>query len=94
MATAIGGSDLLAALTRRARESQQRLADLQPALPPGLRARLRAGTLDDESWTLLAPDAAAAAKLRHLLPRLSQTLAEHGWAARSLRVKIRGTDET
>lgn len=90
--TAIDGSDLLASLTRRARESQQRLADLQAALPPGLRGRLRAGTLDEQSWTLLAPDAAAAAKLRQLLPRLNQMLAERGWAERSLRVKIRGGD--
>lgn len=89
---AIGSSDALARLMRQARESAQRLADLADTLPPGLRGRVRGGRLDDQTWTLLAPDAAAAAKLRNLLPLLAERLAAEGWPERRLRVKTLGAD--
>ncbi len=87
---AIGNTDTLARLMRRAAESARRLADLADVLPPGLRGRVRGGALDDEAWTLLAPDAAAAAKLRNLLPLLAERLVAKGWPPRRLRVKTLG----
>jgi hypothetical protein len=47
--------------------------------------------VDDEGWSLLAPNAASAAKLRHLLPLLQQALAQGGWPAVAIRVKVRGS---
>lgn len=87
---AIDANDALARLMRRAGESSQRLRDLAELLPPGLKGRIRGGTLDDTHWTLLAPDAAAAAKLRNLLPALASELAARGWPERRLRVKTIG----
>ena len=87
---AIRGNDALTRLTRRLHESRQRLADVAAALPPALRDQVRAGPLDDQSWTLLAANAAAAAKLRNLLPLLADQMAARGWPPRALRVKTLG----
>lgn len=78
----------LARLLERLRESQARLAASQAMLPPALRAHVRAGPVDEEGWTLLAGNPAVAAKLRHLLPLLEQGLAEQGFAARPLKVRV------
>lgn len=87
---ALQGSAALARLALRVRESQQRLADLAAALPPPLRAQVRSGPLDDQSWTLLAANAAVAAKLRNLLPMLEEQLRARGWPPRTLRLKTAG----
>ncbi len=84
---ALEGSAALARLALRVRESQQRLADVAAALPPALRDQIRSGPLDDQSWTLIAANAAAAAKLRNLLPALDERLRSQGWPSRTLRVK-------
>lgn len=56
------------------------LEAVSPQLPPVLRSQVRAGPLDTSTntWTLLAPNAAVAAKLRQLLPRLESALAAAG----------------
>ena len=80
-----------AALTRlmqRVRESRERFTAIQPCLPAALGASLQAGPLDETGWTLLAANAAVAAKLRHLLPSLSKRLSSLGYAEVPLRVKI------
>jgi hypothetical protein len=87
---ALRGSDALERLTSRLRESQQRLADVGAVLPPALRDHVQCGPLDEEGWTLLAANAAVAAKLRNLLPALTQCLQSRGWPQRTLRVKILG----
>jgi predicted DCC family thiol-disulfide oxidoreductase YuxK len=87
---AMGGSQALERLTQRLRESRLRLADLAAVLPPPLRDQVRSGTIDDQRWTLLAANAAAAAKLRNLLPLLADRLAAQGWPQRELRVKTLG----
>lgn len=87
---ALDGSSALARLALRVRESQQRLSDLAAALPPTLRAQVRSGPLDDQSWTLLAANAAVAAKLRNLLPVLEERLRAQGWPSRTLRLKTAG----
>jgi hypothetical protein len=85
------GHDVLAGLLARVRASQARLDALAEVLPEILRPHLRAGPLDDESWTLLAANAAVAAKLRQLLPTLCETLAAKGWQATAIRVKVQST---
>ena len=87
----LSGDDGLAGLLARVRASQARLDALSDVLPGLLRQHLRAGPLDDEGWTLLAANSAVAAKLRHLLPTLSETLVAKGWQATSIRVKVQST---
>jgi hypothetical protein len=78
----------LAGLLARAQASRQRLDAVRPLLPPELRPAVRAGPLDDTGWSLLADGSASAAKLRQLLPRLAQALADAGWPDLPLRVKV------
>ena len=87
----LAGNDTLASLLARVRASQQRLDALADVLPGPLRAQLRAGPLDDDGWTVLATNAAVAAKLRHLLPTLAETLVAKGWQATAIRVKVQST---
>lgn len=93
IADAIGASAALQRLGARLAESQRRMADIADALPAALRDQVRSGALDEQRWTLLAPNAAAAAKLRNLLPLLAARLAERGWPERALRVKTLGERE-
>lgn len=43
--------------------------------------------IDEDGWSLLAANAAVAAKLRHLLPRLEGLLAQAGLPGR-IRLKL------
>lgn len=81
----------LAALAARMQASNARFAAIQPALPPALRAHVKPGPIDEEGWSLLAANAAVAAKLRHLLPLLDRVLREQGLAALPIRVRISGS---
>jgi len=91
IAESLAGDDGLAGLLARVRASQARLDALAGVLPAALRAHLRAGPLDDDGWTLLAGNAAVAAKLRHLLPTIAEALASKGWQATAIRVKVQST---
>jgi hypothetical protein len=87
----LAGDDSLASLLARVRASQALLDALTDVLPGLLRQHLRAGPLDDDGWTILAANSAVAAKLRHLLPTLAETLVAKGWKAPSIRVKVQST---
>ncbi len=87
----LAGADTLASLLARVQASQARLDALADVLPGPLRPHLRAGPLDDDGWTLLAANAAVAAKLRHLLPTLAEALLAKGWQATAIRVKVQST---
>ena len=50
-----------------------------------------AGPVDENGWSLLAANAAVAAKLRQLQPRLEDLLRERGWAVSAIRVKVQST---
>jgi hypothetical protein len=91
IAESLAGADGLANLLARVRASQARLEALAGLLPGPLRAHVRAGPLDDEGWTILAANAAVAAKLRHLLPMIADALLAKGWQATSIRVKVQST---
>lgn len=81
----------LAELAARAQDGQARLQAIAALLPPGLRQTVQSGTVEAQSWNLLVPHAAAAAKLRQLLPALEAHLRSKGWPIQTLRVKVRGS---
>jgi hypothetical protein len=89
LASALDQSPSLADLARRLAQSNARFTAIGVHLPAPLRAEVRAGPIDDDGWSLLASNAAVAAKLRHLLPRLADTLREQGWPELPIRVHIR-----
>jgi len=89
--SAMAQHDQLARLGAVLQASQQRLAVVLPALPGAMKRFVGAGGLDDEGWTLLADNAAVAAKLRQLQPHLEQLLREQGLLQGVLRIRVRQT---
>ena len=79
----------LAHLFDRIRHSEQMLHVVQPLLPPGLRAQVQAGPLDDASWCLLVSNPAEGAKLKQLTPALLAALRHAGFEVPELRIKVR-----
>jgi hypothetical protein len=75
-------------LFQRVQESNARLARVRPLLPAALQSQVRAGPVDEAGWSLLASNAAVAAKLRHLLPLIDKALREAGWAPTAIRIKV------
>jgi len=78
----------LARLGLLIRESNRRMDVVRPALPGALSRFVKPGPVDEEGWTLLAANAAVAAKLRHLQPRLEELLAEQRLLPAKVRVKV------
>lgn len=85
---AIATSAPLASLAQRLRESNARFDAIRGSLPGTLATQVRPGPIDDLGWTLLAANGAAASKLRQLVPRLEAALAQAGFAATLLRVRV------
>jgi hypothetical protein len=85
---AMRASAPLARLADRMRESNAMYATILPLLPASLAASVRAGPLDDAGWSLLGANAAVAAKLRQLVPRLEQRLRDGGHAVAAVRIKV------
>ncbi len=85
---ALKRSTPLARLEQLLRESQSRYAAVRPLLPPALAAHVKPGPIDEQGWSLLAPNSAVAAKLRMLQPRLERQLQQQGWKPWNIRVKI------
>jgi hypothetical protein len=75
-------------LLQRIHDSRQRFDAVAHVLPPALRDTVRPGPLDDSVWLLLAGNAAAAAKLRQLLPTIDAALRAAGWQGPDIKVKI------
>ena len=88
IAQALNGHSGLARLGLLIRESNRRMEIVAPALPGALTRFVRPGPIDEEAWTLLAANAAVAAKLRHLQPRLEAMLEEQGLRPAHVRVKV------
>lgn len=78
----------LADLRRRLNQSAICLETIRPALPAGLQTMVEAGPIDAEGWTLLAANAAVAAKLKQLRPRLEDALTLNRCAASIVRIKL------
>ena len=85
---ALDRSEPLALLTRRLRDSQARLACVAPLIPVEWQSLVKAGPLDTEGWTLLVANGGVSAKLRQLLPRLTEAMEHHGWPAVKVRIRI------
>lgn len=69
-------------------ESVARLKAIQTLLPPTLRSGLQAGPIEGDSWCLLVPNNAVAAKMRQLLPALLAHLRSKGWEVNAIRLKV------
>jgi hypothetical protein len=81
-------SSQLADLRRRLAESARCLDAVLPFLPVLLHPHVRSGPIDGDGWTLLAANAAVAAKLKQLRPRLEHALADQHCASRVVRIKV------
>ncbi len=89
LADALRGSEPLARLADRLRESKQRFACIESLLPPALAGQALPGPVDAHGWTLLAVSPAAAAKLRQLVPVLEAQLTERGFSPLAIRIRVR-----
>ena len=87
-ASAMQASQPLALLAERLRESKRRFDCIAPVLPDALAGQTQPGPVDEHGWTLLAANAAVAAKLRQLVPLFAARLAERGFEELQLRVKV------
>ena len=85
---ALARSSPLAQLRLRIDDSQRRYEAVAGSIPESLRVHLRPGPVDESGWTLLAANAAVAAKLRQMLPLLEATLRDRGWAVHNVRLKV------
>jgi hypothetical protein len=86
---AIDASGPLRQLLARRREAQARFRVVGPLVPPDLRDSISVGGLDADRWTLLADGAAAAAKLRQLMPRFEAALRDAGLAQPPVAIRVR-----
>jgi hypothetical protein len=81
----------LAHFSAIARDTQNRLQAIAPLLPASLRALVQSGGVEDDTWCLLVPNSAVAAKLRQTLPALCAHLRIKGWNVTTIRVKVKST---
>jgi hypothetical protein len=88
LGTALDQSQPLVRLMQRLQESRARFATIRELLPEALRDQVRPGPLDDEGWSLLACNGAAASKLRQLLPTLEAALLAGGWHVTAIRIRV------
>jgi len=78
----------LSALLASRRLAERCMEVARPVLGAGLSAQLRPGPCEGDTWVLLAANGQAAAKARHLLPRVSQSLQAAGVAISEVRVRV------
>ena len=78
----------LARLRERMRDSNDRFEAIRSSLPAAMAAHVKPGPVDELGWSLLAANAAVAAKLRQLQPRLEEIVREKGWPVSAIRVKV------
>lgn len=75
-------------LAGQVKESSDRLKAIESLIPEPLRAAIKAGPIDGDTWCLLVTSNAAAAKLRQLSPLLLTKLNNRGVKVNSIRLKI------
>lgn len=85
---ALRASAPLARLTERLRESAAMFAAIEASLPSALASHVSPGPLDEAGWSLLAANAAVAAKLRQLVPRFEDRLRDSGHPVAAIRIKV------
>src|SRR5690606_22325961 len=85
---AMAHAEPLVSLMQRLEASKRCLAAVKAVLPVALAAHVKPGGWDEEGWTLLAPNAAASAKLRQLQPRMMDALLRSGIKVSAIRVRV------
>jgi hypothetical protein len=85
---AVKGQATLADLIQRARHSQHWLQQVRAHLPEPMRAHVQAGPLDEDTWCLLVPNPAVAAKLRQLSPLLLNACHQRGARFGRIRIEV------
>jgi hypothetical protein len=85
----VDAAPTLSHLSAIARDTQNRLKAIAPLLPVSLRALVQSGSVEDDTWCLLVPNSAVAAKLRQTLPALCAHLRTKGWNVNTIRVKVK-----
>lgn len=86
---AVHANPMLAQVADRVQRSQRMLEVVRPLLPPGLRAQVQAGPVDDEGWCLLVGNPAVGSKLKQLTPALMAALRQADLSVARLRIKVR-----
>lgn len=81
-------SPTLARLSMLVNDSCEMLKAIDALVPAGLKTALQAGPIDGDTWCLLIQNAAAAAKVRQLVPAFQAHLRSRGWEVNSIRLKI------
>jgi len=84
----LGNDTVAAGVLATARRHMQIRQTIKAALPAGLGDTCQVVKADSTCVTLAVPNAAHAAKLRQLAPRLAATLARAGWAVQEIKVRI------
>lgn len=82
-------SPTLSQLVGQAREANARMKAIAPLLPPTLLTAVQPGPIEGENWSLVVTNAAAAAKMRYLLPSLEAHLRTKGWNVARIQLKVR-----
>ena len=85
---AVGAAPSLAALQAQAMASRRCLDQVSHLIPPGMRAQIQAGPLNEGEWCVLVRSTSAATKLRQLLPALQRSLVESGSQVSAIRIKV------
>ena len=84
----IDGATSLSQLQALARDGQNRLQAILPLLPVSMRSLVQSGGVEGETWCILVPNSAVAAKLRQFLPSLGAHLRTKGWNVQTITVKV------
>lgn len=93
LADVLGRCGPLESLQLRVRDSNARFEAIRGKLPGELARHIQPGPVDDEGWSLLTANAAVAAKLRQLTPRLEAALKAGGWQQTTIRIKLLNLNE-
>ena len=86
-AQALQANDTLAQLLAGHRQSQAWFDTVRPLLG-ALASQVRAGPIEERTWTLLASHGSAGAKLRQALPGLLERLRQQGASVQDIKVKV------
>lgn len=86
---AVNASPVLESLMQQVQRSKDFQAILQPLVPAGIRAALAYGKIDEHGqWCIFARNAAAAAKVRQLLPQWVAYLQQQGCAIQNIDLRV------
>ena len=86
--SAIENSDTLSGLLQSHARSLRCLELASALLPAPLVKGLQAGPLNGDTWCVLVPHSAAAAKMRQWTPAITAHLRAHGLEVQHLRIKV------